>query len=230
LAIDYRILALDWRGHGRSDSPGADFGHAELADDAAAVIAAAGVDRVLLLPTAHAGWVALELARRLPGRVTGILALSWMVLGASRPFLDALAGLQDRSRWEEVRDRTFALWTDDHRNADADRYVNEHMGRHGFEMWARAGREISRAFERTPMPLRAFADLRPPIMLMHLYALPADPAYLRAQLEFAAQNRWFEAERFEGSTHFPSIEAPELVATAARRLTTRTGFAPTLPI
>ena len=50
------------------------------------------------------------------------------------------------------------------------------------------------------------------------------------QLEFAAQNRWFEAERFEGSTHFPSIEAPELVATAARRLTTRTGFAPTLPI
>lgn len=221
LAADHRVLVIDWRGHGASDRAPGDFGHADLADDAAAVIAAADVDGVFLLPTAHAGWVALELRRRLGARIEGLIALSWMVLGAPPPFLDALAGLQDRARWEEVRERTFAMWTDDHGYVEGSRYVREHMAQHGYEMWARAGREIARAFERVPNPLRAFAELTPPVPFAHLYALPRDPAYLQAQRDVAAQNPWFEVERFDGRCHFPSIEVPDRVANAVRRLTGR---------
>ena len=43
LAARHRVVRLDWRGHGDSGQPGADFGHDELADDAMAVIQATGV-------------------------------------------------------------------------------------------------------------------------------------------------------------------------------------------
>ena len=45
LAARHRVIRLDWRGHGDSGRPGADFGHDELADDALAVIGASGVGR-----------------------------------------------------------------------------------------------------------------------------------------------------------------------------------------
>ena len=224
LATDHRVIVIDWRGHGSSDPAQRDFGHAALADDAAAVLDAAGIENVFLLSAAHAGWVALELRRRLGSRIEGILALSWMVLGAPAPFLGALAGMQDPARWEDVRERTFALWTDDHRNLEASRYVRDHMARQGYDMWSRAGREIALAFEQTPNPLRAFAEVGPPAPFMHLYALPDDPAYLQAQREFATQSGWFQVERFDGRTHFPTIEAPERVADAVRHLT-RTALA-----
>jgi pimeloyl-ACP methyl ester carboxylesterase len=222
LATDHRVIVVDWRGHGSSGPAPHDFGHTALADDAAAVLAAAGIENVFLLSTAQAGWVALELRRRLGSRIEGILALSWMVLGAPPPFLGALAGMQDPARWEDVRQRTFALWTDDYRNPEASRYVREHMARQGYDMWSRAGREIALAFDHTPNPLRAFAEVGPPAPFIHLYALPDDPAYLQAQRDFAARSPWFEVERFAGRTHFPSIEAPERVAETVRRLTRTT--------
>src|SRR5262245_57432957 len=60
-----RVLALDWRGHGESDPPVGDFGIAGLVEDALAVIRDANADVVVPVALAHAGWVALELKRRL---------------------------------------------------------------------------------------------------------------------------------------------------------------------
>lgn len=45
LAARHRVIRPDWRGHGDCGRPGADFGHDELADDAMAVIEAAGDER-----------------------------------------------------------------------------------------------------------------------------------------------------------------------------------------
>ena len=61
----YRLLGLDWRGHGESKASDADFGTAELVEDALDVLEHAGVDRVVPVSAAHAGWVAIELRRRL---------------------------------------------------------------------------------------------------------------------------------------------------------------------
>lgn len=48
LAARHRVIRPGRRGHGDSGRPGADFGHDELADDAMAVIEAAGVRPVVL--------------------------------------------------------------------------------------------------------------------------------------------------------------------------------------
>jgi pimeloyl-ACP methyl ester carboxylesterase len=79
LAREHRVLTMDWRGHGASDKPGGDFGLAELVADAEAVIAAAGVESVVPVAESHAGWVAIELRKRLGARVSRLVLLDWIV-------------------------------------------------------------------------------------------------------------------------------------------------------
>lgn len=66
-----RTLGLDWRGHGQSGSSQDDFGSDGLVEDALAVIEASGAERIVPAALAHAGWVAIELRRRLAERVRG---------------------------------------------------------------------------------------------------------------------------------------------------------------
>ena len=95
LAARHRVIRLDWRGHGDSSRPGTDFSHDELADDAMAVIEAAGLRSVVLVTQAHGGWPAIRLGRRLGDRVTKIIVLSWMVLDPPPTFMAVFGMLQD---------------------------------------------------------------------------------------------------------------------------------------
>jgi len=65
LARNRRVLAFDWRGHGESDVPDADFGLEGQVDDALAVVEACGLDHFAVVSASHSGWVAIELRRRL---------------------------------------------------------------------------------------------------------------------------------------------------------------------
>ena len=47
LSSDHRVLAMDWRGHGDSQASDRDFGFAENAVDALAVIEASGAQSVV---------------------------------------------------------------------------------------------------------------------------------------------------------------------------------------
>jgi pimeloyl-ACP methyl ester carboxylesterase len=58
-----RILALDWRGHGRSGATEGDFGTDALVGDALSVIEASEAESVVPVALSHAGWVAIELRR-----------------------------------------------------------------------------------------------------------------------------------------------------------------------
>lgn len=77
-----RTLALDWRGHGESERPTEDFGADDLADDALAVIEASRADRLVPVAPSHAGWVAIELCRRMGVRIPKLVLLDWIVLEA----------------------------------------------------------------------------------------------------------------------------------------------------
>ncbi|MGE5181993.1 MAG: alpha/beta fold hydrolase [Acidobacteriota bacterium] len=212
-----RALAVDWRGHGGSSPAAGDFGTRELVDDAVAAIEASGAHRVIPAAVAHAGWVAIELRRRLgPARVPGIVLIDWMVLGAPPPFHAALASLQRADTWEATRARLFAMWTTGIDAPALHAYVRA-MGGHGFEMWARAGREIAAAFAAQPVPLGAIAELAPPPPTLHVYAQPADPAFLAAQERFAAEHAWFSVRRVAASSHFPMFEAPGELAAELER-------------
>ncbi len=217
-----RALALDWRGHGSSDAPTQDFGYDELARDALAVVAQSGAEHVVPVALSHAGWVAIELRRRLGQRVPAIVLLDWMVLGAPAPFLDALHALQQETRWAAARDAIFDRWTAGETLPELIRFVRERMGAYGFEMWARAAREIERAFARHGVPVDALRSLEPPVPALHLYAQPPDDAYLDAQRRFAGAHAWFQVRRLDAESHFPMFEVPTEIAREIDRFVTGT--------
>lgn len=210
---DCAVLALDWRGHGQSENPPGDFGLSDLVEDALAVVDTAGVERVVPVALAHAGFVALELVRVLGDRVAAVVVLDWMVLGPATPFLEALDGLQDPARWREVRDAIIAMWRHGVDLPALDRHLAE-MEAYGPEMWGRGAREIARCFRRDQVPLDAFAscDERPPVL--HLYAQPRDPDFLAAQQAYADAHYWFAVQRLDASTHFPMFEVASEMASA----------------
>jgi pimeloyl-ACP methyl ester carboxylesterase len=206
------MLAVDWRSHGGSGAAAGEFGGAELVEDALAVISASGAERVIPVAMAHAGWVAIELRKRLgASRVPGVVLVDWMVLGTPPPFAAGLKALQDQAQWLTMRDRLSSMWTEGVSSSAVHGYVTK-MGEYGFDMWSRAGRDIEKAFARQPVPLDALAALACPTL--HVYAQPADPAFLAAQEDFARSHSWFSVHRVGASSHFPTIEVPAEVAAA----------------
>jgi len=77
-----RSISVDWRGHGESVHSTADFGSADLIEDTIELVDALEVERFVPVALSHAGWVALEVRRRLgPDRVPAVVLLDWMPLG-----------------------------------------------------------------------------------------------------------------------------------------------------
>jgi pimeloyl-ACP methyl ester carboxylesterase len=77
LAEQYRVITFDNRGTGRSTGTGFGFRVKDMADDAVAVLDAAGVERAFVFGISMGGMAALELALRHAERVRGL------VLGAT---------------------------------------------------------------------------------------------------------------------------------------------------
>lgn len=209
-----RTLVLDWRGHGQSeDSPG-DFGAENLVQDAVALIMASGVRQVVPVALSHAGWVAIELRRRLTMLIPKLVFLDWIILDPPQPFLDALHGLQSPTEWERTRGQLFSMWLHGLDIPALRRYVREDMGSYGLGMWARAGREIASAYARFGSPLRALTIMDERVPVLHLYAQPDDPEYLAAQQAFSAAHPWFHVQRLNARSHFPMFEVPDEMAAA----------------
>ena len=63
LAANRRVVNFEWRGHGSSAPATADFGTAEMVQDALTAIAATGLQRFVVCAASHSGWIAIELRR-----------------------------------------------------------------------------------------------------------------------------------------------------------------------
>ncbi|MEM2897677.1 MAG: alpha/beta hydrolase [Nitrososphaerota archaeon] len=213
-SVHRRTLVLDWRGHGESGKPKGDFGIGELVSDALAVIKASGSKQVIPVALAHSGWVAIELRRRLGKQIPKLVLIDWIVLEAPQPFLEALKGMQDSDKWRQTVEQIFSLWLQGVDNQKLINFVYQEMGSYGFDMWARAAREISAAYAEAGSPLRALSRLEPPVPVLHLYAQPPDPNYLVAQQKFAASYPWFTVGKLEARSHFPMFEVPDEMASA----------------
>ncbi|MBF6238278.1 alpha/beta hydrolase [Nocardia otitidiscaviarum] len=75
LAPDYRVIAVDTRGHGETDDLGKPFDYSRLARDCWAVADALGLDDTVLGGLFHGGIVALWAAWLAPARVRGLLLI-----------------------------------------------------------------------------------------------------------------------------------------------------------
>jgi pimeloyl-ACP methyl ester carboxylesterase len=164
----HRVIALDWRGHGKSASSGADFGTADLVEDALGVIRATSVGTVIPVAVSHAGWVAIELRRRLGERVPRIVLLDWILGEPPAEFRRLLSALQDRERWLETREELFRRWIAGTDEIKVIHHIRQEMGTYGFEMWSRAAREIERAYAAQGSPLSALSALAPRVPVLHL--------------------------------------------------------------
>lgn len=75
LTPDYRLIAIDSRGHGPSEDPGTPFSYWDLARDAWAVVDALGLEHVVVGGVAHGGFTALRMALLAHSRVDGLIVI-----------------------------------------------------------------------------------------------------------------------------------------------------------
>ena len=71
-----RVIRLDTRGHGTSDSPPGEYTLDDLGADALSVLDAAGVERAAVCGVSLGGMTAMWLAAHAPERVRALLAVS----------------------------------------------------------------------------------------------------------------------------------------------------------
>ena len=89
LSKSYRLILFDNRGVGRSDTPRGPYTMRQMADDAVAVMKAAGVSSAYVMGASMGGMIAQELALRYPERVRALLlgCTSGGALGSKLPHL-----------------------------------------------------------------------------------------------------------------------------------------------
>ena len=111
LALQYRVIALDNRGAGRSDKPFGHYSLEQMADDAIAVLDAEGVEQAHIVGASMGGAISQIIAVRHPERVRSLtlactacrnhpwrreLLKGWADLAASKG-MGAMA--QEAARW-----------------------------------------------------------------------------------------------------------------------------------
>jgi pimeloyl-ACP methyl ester carboxylesterase len=221
MSADHRVLAMDWRGHGDSQAPDGDFGFAEMAGDAAAVIEDSGAHSAIPYAQGQAPWVAIELRRRLAERVPKMVASSWPAITTrgnplAPRFLAAMEAVQDEARWREMAENVVTMFVSGAPASVQTQIRSQMLVTHGYGMWSRAGREISAMFAREGDPLKALSKLSPPMSVLHIYAQPPAPEYLSAQESFARDHPWFHVRRLEAASQFPTLEVPDETAAVIR--------------
>ncbi|HLZ79981.1 MAG TPA: 3-oxoadipate enol-lactonase [Sphingomonas sp.] len=72
---DYRLVRMDTRGHGESSVPAGDYSLEMLAQDALAVLDAAGIDKAVIAGVSLGGMIAMQLALDHPERVSGLVPI-----------------------------------------------------------------------------------------------------------------------------------------------------------
>jgi pimeloyl-ACP methyl ester carboxylesterase len=125
--------------------------------------------------------------------------------------------LQAPALWQQTREQLFSMRLHGLDIPELTAYVRKDMGSYGFDMWARAGREIGAAYAKSGSPLQALAALDPVVPVSHMYAQPEDSGYLAAQRSFGAAHPWFQVSQLEARSHFPMLEVPDEMATAIER-------------
>jgi pimeloyl-ACP methyl ester carboxylesterase len=222
LSARRRVLALDWRGHGASGPAPGDFGEEDLVHDALAVIADSGSQSVVPVALAHAGWVGIDLRRRLGQHVPGLVLVDWIVGEAPGSFLAALEDLGLEADRDDAVAGLLQQWQAGVADPALAGYLAD-MGAASAEMWERAAREIEGSYARHGSPLRALAELEHPPSVLHLVPSEDGTCSFEGHRAYAAEHRWYHAAALPARSHLPLFEAPQQAADEIERFAARVG-------
>lgn len=212
----FRVLALDFRGHGDSQRDIPDHGAEGLYEDVVAVLKAEGVETFIPVTMSHSGWIGILLRQNFgPERVPAIVHTDWIVLPPPPEYMGLVDGLADPNGWQQARDILFHIWLEGVENQPVTDFVKEEMGGYGADIWLRSGRVIGSCLRGGGSALEALSKLDPPAPTLHVYAQPKDPGYKGAQEQFGAANSWYQVHFLpDAKSHFPTFEVAGEMADA----------------
>lgn len=205
----YRVISMDWRGHGESARVTSDFGTDELLLDALEVIHHCKAKKVIPVSVAHAGWVSIKLKETLADRVPQLIFIDWIVSDPPPSFLEALVAMQDPNKLQAVLDAIFEKWIGGVNNAQLIHFVKNEMGAYKFDMWSRGAREIQKSYTTYGSPLNVLSQLKEKSKVLHIYGQPDIVEYYNSQVNFSKSNSWFTVKKLNAKSHFPMFEIPE---------------------
>ncbi|KAF9882855.1 hypothetical protein FE257_004941 [Aspergillus nanangensis] len=226
LLSDFRVICLNWRGHGPIRDPVPDFGVQEQVADYVALLDALDIPTFIALSHSHGGWAAMQVAQTLgTQRVPAVLLLDLIMTEAPPPFIESLKAIQDESRWRPALASLMQGWGASTSNARFREARWKYSGRFGFDMWSRGCHEVERAYETWGSPMKRMEAIKEPPLIRHLFSHPKYPAYVELHEDFQLKHpHWFSFVRLPGDTHFPGIELPESVALALKELEVESGI------
>lgn len=216
-----RVINVDLLGHNESDRPEGNFGSEDIIHEVSKLIDSLGINQFITVSVAHAGWIAVELRRKLVYRLPKMVFLDWIIIEPPPIFFETLEKMQQPEQWQSARDALFVGWSLGDPNLAKPFY--EFMTNYDFDMWSRAGQEIGRSYREFGSALRVLQTLSPapkvlnlysPTQAANLYARGDDSSYFEAQQSFAKNYPWFHFRRLSSKSHLPSVEVTQEVADA----------------
>jgi pimeloyl-ACP methyl ester carboxylesterase len=93
---DYRVIAWDARGYGRSDDPNAEFTMSQFADDLASLLDILHIPQAVIIGLSMGGVIAQEFYRRYADRVRALILADTNTGGGARPAEERHARLRAR--------------------------------------------------------------------------------------------------------------------------------------
>lgn len=219
-AKNRKVIALDWRGHGKSDKPSSDFGFKELVDDALAVIKKSRIKTFIPVAKANGGWAAIEIKRLLPDRIPKMIFIDWQLFDPPETYFSIINSLQNKDEYYQARKKLFDMWLKDVDNTEVIRLIKNEMASYGYDMWKKSAKAIGSAYKNFGAPFNALIALKPLVPVLHLYSQPDDNAYLVSQENISASHEWFKVRKLNLKSHFLTIELPELAASIVEHFIT----------
>ena len=128
LAQHFRVIALDSRGHGRTNNPTGEFSYRLMADDVAAFIQTLGLTKPLIYGYSDGGQIALEIGMRYPGLTAAlVVGAAWYKFSETYlNFLKAIGfegpGVVNIEQVQEVAPYLVKLWETEHSRPDDPEY------------------------------------------------------------------------------------------------------------
>jgi pimeloyl-ACP methyl ester carboxylesterase len=213
-AAKHRVVALDLAGHGQSGVGRKDWTMAAFGQDVVSVVEALGLKRVVLIGHSLGGPAVLEAARRMPGRVAGLV------------LVDSWVDFEQRFSAEEVEKYVSALQADYRATTTAmvSQYLfsastPEPVKARVLETVLSGPQEIGVAVFRSSAtydPLPALREIKAPI-----FAISSDlfPTNVEGNRRYVPG---YQAAIMKGVGHYLMLEQPEafneLLAWALREL------------
>jgi sigma-B regulation protein RsbQ len=213
-AAKHRVVALDLAGHGQSGGGRKDWTMPAFGEDVVSVVDALGLKRVVLIGHSLGGPVVLEAARRMPGRVAGLV------------LVDTLVDFEQRLSAEETEKYLSALQADYRATTTAmlSQYffsasTPEPVKARVLETVLSAPPGIGVAVSRSSVaydPLPALREIKAPIRAINSDLFPTNVEGNRRHVP------GYEVAIMKGVGHYLMLEQPEafnaLLAEALREL------------